>query len=424
MSGKQAYFGKVKPIDTKKQKKTLADIYGDNTNDDVEEFINNNSADVDEETPKEKKSAKIKREKSERRAEKGRKAGRVIKRIIILLIIAAAAGAGVWFFLQSQSTQQDMGAVEGAATEADKIYYSRLTGNELNSEELANRPATCIMIENSPAARPQSGLKDAGIVIESLAEGGISRFMGIFQESQPQYIGPVRSVRMAYVELAKPYHCSIAHAGGATNAVNLIRNNSGFRDIDQFFNDSTYRRIRSRGSPHNLYTSFEKIDALNYKKGYRSSEFKGFARTPVNAEPETPEKVATKIKITMSGPLYNPVYTYDKNTNKYLRAHESGGPHYDIMESGVKTQHAPDVVIAMKVTAYTRATESKYSDYTTTGIGDAYIFQNGGVISARWERKDADSELRFVDTSGNDIQLNRGQTWISLYPSTGKVTWE
>lgn len=423
MNGKQAYFGKVKPVDTKKQKKTLADIYASQTNADVEEFIND-SADIDEETPKEKKSAKIKREKAERRAENGRKVGRIIKRIILLLILAAAAGAGVWFFLQSQGSQQDMGAVDGTVTEADKIYYSRLTGNELTSKEDAERPATCVMIENSPAARPQSGLKEAGVIYEAVAEGGITRFMAIFQEAHPQYVGPVRSVRMAYVELAKPYHCSIAHVGGSANAVGLIRNNSAFRDIDQFFNDSTYWRIRSRYSPHNVYTSFEKLDALNYKKGYRSSEFTGFPRVKINTTPEKPEKAANKITIGMSAALYNPVYTYDKNTNKYLRAYQSGGPHYNIAtDKGAKVQLSPDVVIAMKVTAYNRP-GTRYSDYTTTGIGDAYIFQNGGVISARWERKDKDSELRFVDTSGNDIQLNRGQTWISLYPSTGKVTWE
>ncbi|MBR5419471.1 DUF3048 domain-containing protein [Candidatus Saccharibacteria bacterium] len=412
-----------KPANKKKQQTAIAELYGEKTNNDVEDFINN-SADVDEETPKEKKTAKIKREKAERRAETSRKAGRIVKRIILLIILAGAAGAGVWFFLQSQSSQQDMGAVEGSDTKADEIYYSRLTGAEVNSKEAAERPATCIMIENSTAARPQSGLKDAGIIYEAVAEGGITRFMAIFQEASPQYIGPVRSVRMAYVELAKPYHCSIAHVGGAKNAVGLIRNNSAFRDIDQFFNDSSYWRIRSRYSPHNVYTSFEKLDALNYKKGYRSSEFAGFTRVKINSEPEVPEKKANKITIQMSGPLYNPVYTYDKNTNKYLRAYQSGGAHYDMAtEKGSKTQNAPDVVIAMKVTAYARA-GTKYSDYTTTGIGDAYIFQNGGVISARWERKDKDSELRFVDTSGNDIALNRGQTWISLYPSNGKVTWE
>ena len=78
----------------------------------------------------------------------------------------------------------------------------------------------------------------------------------------------------------------------------------------------------------------------------------------------------------------------------------------------------------MKVSAVTRTGETRYADYTTTGSGDATIFQNGGVIQGRWSRADKDSELKFVDASGNEIQLNRGQTWITLYPSNGKVTWE
>jgi hypothetical protein len=78
----------------------------------------------------------------------------------------------------------------------------------------------------------------------------------------------------------------------------------------------------------------------------------------------------------------------------------------------------------MKVNAVTRADEEAYADYTTTGTGVAAIFQNGGVIQGRWSRADKDSELKFTDASGNEIQLNRGQTWITLYPSNGKVTWE
>ena len=422
MTGK-AYFGKVKPVDTKKQQKTLAELYHGENNGDVEDFLNN-AADIDEETPKEKPSAKKARIKHEKHAEEGAKLARILRRICLLLVIALAAGAGVWFLLQSQSSNTELDGVKYGETKADEIYYSRLTGVEVESKELVERPATCIMIENSPDARPQSGLDQAGIVYEAIAEGGITRFMAIYQEAQPQYIGPVRSVRMAYVELAKPYHCSIAHVGGSTNAVNLIRNNSAFRDIDQFFNDKSYERIRSRYAPHNVYTSFEKLDELNFRKGYRSSEFTGFTRRKVNEAIPEPEKAAKKIHITMSSKLFNPIFEYDAKTNKYLRSHESGGAHNVVDKSGKRTQLAPDTVVAMRVTSVARSSEAKYPDYVTTGTGDAYIFQNGGVISARWERKNVDSELHFTDTSGQDIPLNRGQTWISLYPSSGKVTWE
>jgi hypothetical protein len=126
----------------------------------------------------------------------------------------------------------------------------------------------------------------------------------------------------------------------------------------------------------------------------------------------------------MGSATYSPTYAYNAETNKYLRSYAQGGEHYSIGEDGTKIRNAPDVVVAMKVTSIARSSEAAYADYVTTGTGDAYIFQNGGVIMARWNRADKDAELKFTDTSGNDIQLNRGQTWITLYPSNGKVTWE
>lgn len=280
------------------------------------------------------------------------------------------------------------------------------------------------MIENSPAARPQSGLNEAGVIYEAIAEGGITRFMAIFQEAKPNYIGPVRSVRLTFAELAKPYQCSIAHVGGSDNALRLIRNNSAFRDIDQFFNDKAYWRIRGRAAPHNVYTRFSMLDELNFNKGYRTSDFNGFARVKADTTAEPTEKKANKITIDMTSGTYSPVYEYNPNTNKYLRSYVQGGAHFSINEDGTRIQNEPDAVVAMKVSAVSRTGEAQYADYTTTGTGDAAIFQNGDVIEARWERNGTDAKLRFIDISGNDIQLNRGQTWITLYPSNGKVTWE
>lgn len=423
MNGKQQYYGNIKKRSTESQDETLANLYRNSEASDVEEFLDNND-NIDEENPKEKKSAKKRREKAEKRAQSSKKAKKIAKRIILLIILLGVAGAGTWYFLQSGSTTTDIGDLTSEDTKADEIFYSQLTGNEVNKKELVNTAATCIMIENSPAARPQSGLGNAGVIYEAIAEGGITRFMAIFQEAKPNYIGPVRSVRMTFAELAKPYHCSIAHVGGSDNALRLIRNNSAFRDIDQFFNAKSYWRIRGRAAPHNVYTRFNMLDELNYSKGYRTSDFKGFSRIKPDTKPEKTEKTAKKITIDMSNKIYSPVYNYDSNTHKYLRSYANGEVHNSITEDGKRTQNAPDVVIAMKVNAVARSGEEKYADYTTTGNGDATIFQNGGVIQGRWERKDKDSELKFTDTSGNEIQLSRGQTWITLYPSNGKVTWE
>lgn len=408
-----------------KQRKTkqdgeLANLYRNSeTNDDVEDFLNN-SKDVNESETKEKPGVKKKREKAEKHAKTGRK----IRKTIIVIILLAAIGAGVWWWFHSGGSQSVLGDINRDETQADEIYYSRLTGNEVTNKDVPTQAATCIMIENSQEARPQSGLNEAGVIYEAIAEGGITRFMAIFQEAKPNYIGPVRSVRLTFVEMAKPYHCSIAHVGGSDNALRLIRNNSEFRDIDQFYNDKTYWRIRGRYSPHNVYTRSSMIDELNFSKGYRTSEFNGFARVKPDTKAEPTEQKANKITIDMGNKIFSPVYDYDANTNKYLRSYAQGGAHFSQNEDGSKVQNAPDVVIAMKVSAVARTGEEAYADYTTTGTGDANIFQNGDVISAHWSRADKDAELKFVDASGNEIQLNRGQTWITLYPSNNKVTWE
>lgn len=408
-----------------KQRKTkqdgeLANLYRNSeTNDDVEDFLNN-SKDVNESETKEKPGVKKKREKAEKHAKTGRK----IRKTIIVIILLAAIGAGVWWWFHSGGSQSILGDINRDETQADEIYYSRLTGNEVTNKDVPTQAATCIMVENSQEARPQSGLNEAGVIYEAIAEGGITRFMAIFQEAKPNYIGPVRSVRLTFVEMAKPYHCSIAHVGGSDNALRLIRNNSEFRDIDQFYNDKTYWRIRGRYSPHNVYTRFSMIDELNFSKGYRTSEFNGFARVKPDTKAEPTEQKANKITIDMGNKIFSPVYDYDANTNKYLRSYAQGGAHFSQNEDGSKVQNAPDVVIAMKVSAVARTGEEAYADYTTTGTGDANIFQNGDVISAHWSRADKDAELKFVDASGNEIQLNRGQTWITLYPSNNKVTWE
>jgi hypothetical protein len=295
-------------------------------------------------------------------------------------------------------------------------YYSPLTGSLVNDEAATKQAVTAIMIENSPDARPQSGLKQSGVVFEAIAEGGITRFLTLHQQDKPQLIGPVRSLRMYYVDWLAPFNASVAHVGGSAAALAEVRNGS-YRDIDQFFNSATYWRANDRYAPHNVYTSFERLDALNQAKGYTQSTFTGFSRIDGKAS-DAPN--ATSIAMTISGPLYNSSYTYDKATNTYIRS-QAGAPHVD-REDG---QITPSVVIALKVNM-TKILEDGYREsITTTGTGEAVIFQNGTAQTATWHKADRASQLSFTDAAGKDVPLVRGQTWISAIPNgSGSVTWQ
>lgn len=298
----------------------------------------------------------------------------------------------------------------------EKKYYSPLTGVPVADDAATKQPVTAIMIENSPNARPQSGIKQAGIVYEAVAEGGITRFLALYQEAKPQLIGPVRSVRMYYVDWAAPYNASIAHIGGSAAALAEVRNGT-YRDIDQFFNAGSYWRAADRAAPHNVYTSFEKLDALNREKGYTSSSFTGFTRTDgKKIEPPT----ASHIDMTISSAWYNTQYDYDATSNSYLRS-VGGEPATDREEGRI----APSVVIALKV-ATTHVMEDGWREsITTSGSGSAVIFQNGTVIEGTWRKNSKAEPLVLYDNANTEIKLNRGQTWITAIPSdTGAVTWQ
>lgn len=285
------------------------------------------------------------------------------------------------------------------------VYYSPLSGLNVEKESDTKKAVTGIMIENSPDARPQSGLKKAGVVFEAIAEGGITRFLALYQNEKPKgVIGPVRSVRMYYVNWIQPFNASVAHIGGSYLALKKVRNGK-FRDIDQFFNADYYWRATDRYAPHNVYTNFAKLNALNKKKGYTKSTFESWTRADV--EPLDKPK-ARIINISISGPLYDVQYRYVKKGSYYKR-YEGGAAHLDREEG----QIAPKVVIVMDVIEKRVFEDGWRESITTTGSGRVRIFQGGDVITGKWVKPKASSQLKFVDKKGKEIELGRGQTWIT-----------
>jgi len=332
--------------------------------------------------------------------------------IILALIVSVAA---YLLITQKPASKTPISTTKVQQKPAIK-YYSPLTGSLVASEAVTKYPVTGVMVENSPESRPQSGLKDSGVVFEAIAEGGITRFLVLYQEQKPQMIGPVRSLRLYDIDWLAAFNAGIGHVGGSAAALSEIRNGN-YRDLDQFFNSAYYWRATDRYAPHNVYTSFDKLDALNTAKGYTTSTFTGFSRADGKSV-KTPD--ATSIDITMSSALFNSSYTYDAKTNTYARS-QGGEPHLD-RESG---QIAPSVVIALRVDENSVYEDGWRESIVTTGSGAAVIFQNGTAINATWSKPTQADQITFTDASGLSIPLVRGQTWISAVPNDGgNVSWK
>jgi hypothetical protein len=338
-----------------------------------------------------------------------------------ILLISALAGLLIattgliwWFVLRSEPAPAPQPvAQQEAEPPKPTTVASRLTGMQVKPE-LNDLPTTGVMIENSPDARPQSGLQEAGVVYEAIAEGGITRFLALYLEAKPAAIGPVRSVRPYYLDFLAPYDAPIAHAGGSGEALSQL-SSQGFKDLEAFQNPNYYQRVTTRYAPHNLYTSRDKLLELQKAKGWNKSTFSGFVRKGKEEPAATP--TAKSIDFKISSFLYNPHFDYDAKTNSYPRT-LAGRPHSD-EKTGKRI--APKVVVALVMN---HRYAGIYSVYGVTGSGTAYIFQDGKVTKGIWEKRNRKDQFRFGNAKGAPLGLNAGQTWLSLVSSADAVTYK
>jgi hypothetical protein len=341
--------------------------------------------------------------------------------LIGLAVIVVALGAtGLWRLNQNHNKTAAVMAVIKPKPAATTVA-SKLTGIQVPLS-VANSTVTAIMIENSDEARPQSGLSQAGVVFEALAEGGITRFMALYQESSDQIspIGPVRSARPYFIDWLLPFNAAYAHVGGSPTALSDIQS-LGVHDMDQFYNGKYYNRISTREAPHNVYTSISSLTSLEQANGWTTSSFTGFPRK-ADAPAKSPS--VTAIDINMSTTDMAVHYVYDPSLNSYLR-NEGGSP---MIDANTSKQLEPKVIIAIVVPWTDGPLDSSgayYTDYSDIGNGPAYIFQDGSLTQGEWEKASPTSQIQFVDSSTNTpIKLDAGQAWISAVGDASEVSYK
>jgi hypothetical protein len=298
---------------------------------------------------------------------------------------------------------------------------SDLTGLPIASASINQKPVTGVMIENSDQARPQSGLDQAGVVFEAIAEAGITRFLALFQDTAPSYIGPVRSVRPYYLQWCLGFDCAIAHVGGSPDALADI-GPWNVKNLDEFYNGSSYQRISSREAPHNVYTSMAQLNALEATKGFGAPTYTGFPR-----KTDAPAKTATvtTINVNPSSADFASSYTYNPSTNNYIRD-EAGAPHLELSASGATTPITPKVVVAMVIPQSQGALDASgayYTEYATVGSGQAFVFQDGTLTQGTWTKTSNSSQITFANASGT-IKFDAGQTWLVAVGTASDVTYK
>jgi hypothetical protein len=295
----------------------------------------------------------------------------------------------------------------------------RLLDGVLADPAKQNLHPLAVMIENAPEARPQSGLGEASLVYEAIAEGGITRFMAIYADpTDPIRVGPVRSSRPYFVDIATELNAFYAHVGGSADALSQIKN-TGVLDLDQFYvGEPTYKRDFSRNVAfeHTVYSSTDKLwqYATQINKWSSSGNFTAWKYT--DDAPPAQRGASETVKVSVSDSLYAVTWTYDPTNNVYIR-NMAGAAHTD--SNTGKTITAKNIILQSVVRT---STDGLHNNMTLTGSGTAIVIENGKAIQGTW-KKSGRNRTRFYDASGQELSLVRGETWIHLVNQDSVISY-
>ena len=348
----------------------------------------------------------------------------------ILLMLSAFAGCSKDKPEQETSSTTETTTAETTTESTLPENVNPLTGKDDLSESSVNARPVAIIVENSPAARPQWGISTPDIVIEGVAEGGITRMMWVYADVEkiPEKVGPVRSARHDYVELASGMNAIFVHMGGSdgskvglTLGYQTIRN-LGVNNIDgQTYLGKYFQRDTTRNTAieHRAYTSGEYIRTaiadLGYSVKQKDSNWMPYS---VIQEPGHYYESSPCYEITAnfsSGYVHN--FKYSNAENKY----------YNYLNGKVMTDGnngasmAVENVIILYVPVSTLNTKEGHKEWNLEATnGEGWYAYGGEVIKVCWSKEGKSSPLKITTADGEELVINEGQTWMGFVPEANK----
>ncbi|WP_156291009.1 DUF3048 domain-containing protein [Oceanobacillus salinisoli] len=331
----------------------------------------------------------------------------------------------MFFLLVGCSDEEQAQEIEGNEAETKEQVEEPASGEEsfaniypltgIGTNEPVNNRIVSVMVNNHKKARPQSGLSQADMVFEILAEGMITRFLALYQSELPDVVGPVRSAREYYFELANNYNALYVYHGAAEFIDDMIVN----RGV-HFLNGSTYdndghlfKRESFREAPHNSYLQLGAAYDVAESKGYEITA--DYEPLPFLSEDEVDDLTGqpaqhAEIVYSESYSFANVQYDYDETTQSYTRSSDRQQTVELETEEPIQVEN-----LFIVETHHEVIDDVGRRSIDLENGGDAYLLQKGIVQEVEWENHNG----RIVPVKdGIEVGFVPGQTWINVVPSS------
>lgn len=288
-------------------------------------------------------------------------------------------------------------SAEPANTNEQKNAINPLTGIE--SSDTSHR-AVAVVVSNHPSARPQTSLAEADMVYEVLTEGGITRFLALYQSEYPDKIGPVRSARDYFIELSEGYNALFLAHGYSPEAQEILL--SG--EVDQLngiqHDGDVFKRDSSRKAPHNSYVDVE--------EAFNAAEQKGYS---LDTAPSRLSFLSSKEKMSLTGEPAAAFSIRLSSNDLFESAYEFDGDFYHRSIGGADVE-VNNVFI---IEADHRVVDAKGRlDIDLKSGGDAFLIQDGVLNLVKWRNQNG----RIVPYTESGAAFMPGKTWIHIVPAS------
>lgn len=325
--------------------------------------------------------------------------------VLLLLSIAVMSACGQ----EDHSTQN----------KEEEEQYAPFTGEAIK-EENQNR-AVAVMMDNQEKARPQSGLSEADIVFELLAEGDITRFMALYQNEEPEIVGPVRSAREYFFDLANGYDALYVFSGAANEVFDELKK----RDMDYLEAETTeeseklFVREGLRKAPHNLYLQFPSlfdIDSIQSKVPETSYDSLPFLQDDESLVETKQIEEANFVEVDLFDDASSIDFEYDQANEMYSR---NENEETTIELESEKPIQMKNVLIAE--TKHSKLDEEGRRKIDIETGGDATLLQEGKARAVSWENRDG----KIIPVyEGEALSFLPGKTWIMFVPKETAIDME
>lgn len=351
-----------------------------------------------------------------------------MKALFLFLIISCS----ILFTACNEEGNSSEGAAEN---ESNEVVEGEESENELEASEseagvtfpLTGEPAEGsvdhrafgVMIENSSASRPHSGLYQADVVYEVLSEGQITRLLAFFHSKEPDRIGNVRSARDYYIHLNNGYDAIYASAGGSPGAFELIESGQVAFISGLNYDGRYFTRSSDRPAPHNMYTTYDDLVSAANDRGL-DMEGRKPPELPFSSEGDIQDSdgTANGLDISYNSSTNDVRFDYDEELNGYIRS--VGGERVDDVDTGEPV--APQNILIVEASHQVMDDQGRRSVDIESG-GQAYLVQGGHYIEAEWQNIDG---VILPFKNGEALSFQPGQTWISFVESgiEGRISFD